>query len=157
MPLLGELVETHAHARAALVAAHVRTQGVEKRRQFILFGKLVPIVLRRRAVLFLATLRVVVARGVAGAAQIAVGVALLVGQESFALFLGGAGLAGAGLELGLELGAKLVRLDTGRRLGGVLQRPVALRGAARETVKGQRVVAGLVKADDLPIFLAEIV
>ena len=68
-----------------------------------------------------------------------------------------AGLAGTGLELGLELGAKLVRLDAGCGLDGVLQRPVALRGAAREPVEGQRVVAGLVKADDLPIFLAEIV
>ena len=89
--------------------------------------------------------------------MLAFGVALLVRQKCFALFLGGAGLAGTGLELGLELGAQFVRLDAGRGLGGVLQRPVALRGAAREPVEGQRVVAGLVKADDLPVFLAEIV
>ncbi len=110
-----------------------------------------------RAMLVLGRLGIVVAGNVARAAHVALGSALFLGEERVALFLGGRGLAGPALNLASNSARSLSASARAAALRGVLERPVLLRGAARQAVEARALSAGWWKLRNLPVFLPQIV
>ena len=146
------MIDADRHARPALIAAHVRLERVEERRQFVLGGEFVPLIL----FVIVGALRVVVVRCVHGLAETVVRRGFFLEEAGRGLFGGGCG-GGGGFEFGGEFRAQFFGLGFRGGGGGVLERPVALRGAAGEPGEGEQVFRLRLKRDDLPLVFAEIV